>query len=25
VVPTQFDMTAHHTITELNSWSFDIK
>lgn len=23
VVPTQFDMTAHHTIPELNSWSFD--
>ena len=24
IVPTQFDMTAHHTIQELNSWSFDI-
>ncbi len=24
VVPTQFDMTAHHVIPELNSWSFDI-
>jgi len=23
IVPTQFDMTAHHAITELNSWSFD--
>ena len=23
IVPTQFDMTAHHTITELNSWNFD--
>ncbi len=25
VVPTQFDMTAHHAIPELNSWSFDVK
>lgn len=25
IVPTQFDMTAHHAIQELNSWSFDIK
>ncbi|WP_099365131.1 5'/3'-nucleotidase SurE [Sphingobacterium sp. 1.A.4] len=25
IVPTQFDMTAHHVIPELNSWSFDIK
>ena len=25
VVPTQFDMTAHHAIPELNSWSFDTK
>jgi len=24
VVPVQFDMTAHHAIPELNSWSFDI-
>ncbi|GHE29349.1 5'/3'-nucleotidase SurE [Sphingobacterium griseoflavum] len=24
VVPTQFDMTAHHAITELNSWTFDV-
>jgi len=24
IVPTQFDMTAHHAITELNSWSFDV-
>lgn len=24
VVPTQFDMTAHHAIPELNGWSFDI-
>ncbi|MFZ4863409.1 5'/3'-nucleotidase SurE [Sphingobacterium sp. Mn56C] len=24
VVPTQFDMTAHHAIPELNSWSFDV-
>lgn len=23
IVPTQFDMTAHHAIPELNSWSFD--
>lgn len=23
VVPTQFDMTAHHAIPELNTWSFD--
>ena len=23
VVPTQFDMTAHHVIPELNTWSFD--
>lgn len=23
IVPTQFDMTAHHVIPELNSWSFD--
>lgn len=25
IVPTQFDMTAHHAIHELNSWSFDAK
>lgn len=25
IVPTQFDMTAHHAIQELNSWSFDLK
>ncbi|MGN0020651.1 MAG: 5'/3'-nucleotidase SurE [Sphingobacterium hotanense] len=25
IVPTQFDMTAHHAIPELNSWSFDDK
>lgn len=25
IVPTQFDMTAHHAIQELNSWSFDSK
>ncbi|NGM73231.1 5'/3'-nucleotidase SurE [Sphingobacterium sp. SGL-16] len=25
IVPTQFDMTAHHAIPELNSWSFDVK
>ncbi|NQD71088.1 5'/3'-nucleotidase SurE [Sphingobacterium shayense] len=24
IVPTQFDMTAHHTITELNSWNFTV-
>ena len=24
IVPTQFDMTAHHTITELNSWNFKV-
>ncbi|MGJ1198280.1 5'/3'-nucleotidase SurE [Sphingobacterium spiritivorum] len=24
VVPTQYDMTAHHAIPELNSWSFDV-
>ena len=24
IVPTQFDMTAHHAIQELNSWSFDV-
>ncbi|UIR55720.1 5'/3'-nucleotidase SurE [Sphingobacterium sp. SRCM116780] len=23
IVPTQFDMTAHHAIPELNSWGFD--
>ncbi len=23
IVPTQYDMTAHHAIQELNSWSFD--
>jgi 5'-nucleotidase len=23
IVPTQFDMTAHHVIPELNSWGFD--
>ena len=23
IVPTQFDMTAHHAIPELNSWSFE--
>ncbi len=25
IVPTQFDMTAHHAIPTLNAWSFDIK
>ena len=25
IVPVQFDMTAHHVIPELNSWSFDVK
>lgn len=25
LVPTQFDMTAHHAIPQLNSWSFDVK
>lgn len=25
VVPVQFDMTAHHAIPLLNSWSFDIR
>lgn len=25
VVPVQYDMTAHHVIPELNSWSFDLK
>lgn len=25
IVPTQFDMTAHYAIQELNSWSFDVK
>jgi len=24
IVPVQFDMTAHHAIPELNSWSFEI-
>ncbi|AIM35392.1 stationary phase survival protein SurE [Sphingobacterium sp. ML3W] len=24
IVPTQFDMTAHHVIPELNSWGFDV-
>lgn len=24
IVPTQFDMTAHHAIPELNSWTFDL-
>ncbi|MFZ4261431.1 5'/3'-nucleotidase SurE [Sphingobacterium sp. HJSM2_6] len=24
IVPTQFDMTAHHAIPELNSWSFEV-
>lgn len=24
IVPTQYDMTAHHAIQELNSWSFDL-
>lgn len=24
LVPVQFDMTAHHSIPELNSWSFDV-
>jgi len=24
IVPVQFDMTAHHTIPELNSWEFEI-
>ena len=23
IVPTQFDMTAHHVIPQLNSWAFD--
>lgn len=23
IVPTQFDMTAHHAIPELNAWNFD--
>ena len=23
VVPTQFDLTAHHAIQELNSWDFE--
>jgi 5'-nucleotidase len=22
VVPTQFDLTAHHAIAELNNWEF---
>ncbi|GAA4521185.1 MULTISPECIES: 5'/3'-nucleotidase SurE [Sphingobacterium] len=25
IVPTQYDMTAHHAIPELNSWAFDVK
>lgn len=25
IVPTQFDMTAHHAIPELNSWTFDLE
>lgn len=25
IVPTQFDMTAHHAIPHLNGWSFDIR
>jgi len=25
IVPTQFDMTAHHAIQELNSWTFKVK
>ena len=25
IVPVQFDMTAHHTIPQLNSWKFDVK
>lgn len=25
IVPTQYDMTAHHAIQELNSWGFDLK
>lgn len=25
IVPIQFDMTAHHAIPDLNSWSFDLK
>ncbi len=24
IVPVQFDMTAHHAIPELNSWSFEV-
>src|SRR5690554_4609279 len=24
IVPVQFDMTAHHVIPELNSWSFEV-
>lgn len=24
IVPTHYDMTAHHAIQELNSWSFDL-
>ena len=23
VVPTQFDLTAHHAIQELNNWGFE--
>jgi 5'-nucleotidase len=23
VVPTQFDLTAHHAIQELNNWNFE--
>jgi 5'-nucleotidase len=25
VVPVQFDLTAHHAIPILNSWTFDVK
>ena len=23
IVPTQFDLTAHHAIQEINSWGFE--
>ena len=23
IVPTQFDLTAHHAIQQLNTWDFD--
>lgn len=25
VVPVQFDLTAHHAITQLNTWTFDVE